>query len=114
MSPQSESKGEEDATKPPSSIPLVAVDLQTVSYRPRVKNGKNKGQRIDVLTNISTNIRPGQLTAWMGPSGSTSVAEHVYGCLTDSLTTLTPSFVSLTMLIYYDYRRQNESLISRR
>jgi len=44
-----------------SSIPLVQLDLQDVSYRVGDKQ---------ILQNISTTIAPHSLSAWMGPSGS--------------------------------------------
>lgn len=62
----------EDATARQHDIPLVQVELQNVSYQPfQAGIASGKKERIEVLKDISTSIRPYQLTAWMGPSGST-------------------------------------------
>jgi len=72
-------------------VPLVEIKLEGVTYAPVVKTyGATPGKggakappgsghfrkggdgkfRKEILSNISTTIRPGKLTAWMGPSGS--------------------------------------------
>ena len=63
------------------SVTLVSVTLENVTYLPVVKslNGVKKRKfitchdkpvRKKILDNVSTNIEPYKLSAWMGPSGS--------------------------------------------
>jgi len=68
------------------SIPSVELTLNHVTYQPitstvnaQIKN--HSTNRTKVLNDISTNIAPYQLTAWMGPSGSgkTSLTSVVAG-----------------------------------
>jgi ABC-type multidrug transport system fused ATPase/permease subunit len=75
-------------------VPIVELTLEHLFYKPvttsiHVKN-KNQGRggsenRTTVLNNISTQIAPYQLTAWMGPSGSgkTSLTSVVAGLIAD-------------------------------
>jgi ABC-type multidrug transport system fused ATPase/permease subunit len=60
---------------------LIELSLRNVTYQPLLmaaakaaspRHQKKKGvQRFVVLNQVSTTIKPYQLTAWMGPSGST-------------------------------------------
>jgi ABC-type multidrug transport system fused ATPase/permease subunit len=61
---------------------LIELSLQNVTYQPvlmaaaaaaapRHQKKKKGVQRVVVLNQVSTTIKPYQLTAWMGPSGST-------------------------------------------
>ena len=57
-------------------IPLVKLSLENVSYAPLLpgvqQDSAAKKKRVQVLRNITTEISPFKLTAWMGPSGSKS------------------------------------------
>lgn len=48
-----------------SQPPLVELSVEDVSYEPTMQT-----QSVQVLSRVSTRIRPYQLSAWMGPSGS--------------------------------------------
>jgi ABC-type multidrug transport system ATPase subunit/ABC-type multidrug transport system permease subunit len=79
-SQQQEHALEESPAAPPSpayEVPLIELSLRNVTYAPVTRStstkNKQKGSVAStktVLDNISTSIRPFQLSAWMGPSGS--------------------------------------------
>mmetsp|Transcript_19016 Transcript_19016/g.52105 ORF Transcript_19016/g.52105 Transcript_19016/m.52105 type:complete len:146 (-) Transcript_19016:32-469(-) len=53
-------------------VPLIQLELKNVTYSPIAQNSStsSNSKRTTVLHNISTTIRPYQVSAWMGPSGS--------------------------------------------
>jgi ABC-type multidrug transport system ATPase subunit/ABC-type multidrug transport system permease subunit len=84
MPPQKEPRDDDDGSqnlsrhssiKQTRSVPQVELRMENVTYAPLTKSaviGSNQTQtqRTTILHNITTQISPYQLTAWMGPSGS--------------------------------------------
>eukprot|EP00986_Skeletonema_menzelii_P001763 scaffold488_cov142-Skeletonema_menzelii.AAC.2 len=68
-----------------STMKLVELSLENISYAPINNALQKKGKRKTILSNISTTVSPYQLTGWMGPSGSgkTSLLSVLGGLIAD-------------------------------